>query len=455
MNTLLRNSWLGRWKGLIVLLTSLFLTACSDYPLTQDLRAYPQDMNVYVSKGKADAPALSSAQQSRFVSVFLKQYYAPWDDSLAGKIVLAAKTEQWELARGLITAPGIGENQIPYTLAWSRGLIANMNLNGYPSVNRSGVTVAVTTLRLVPSNLPSYSSLDKAGEGYPFDNWQEQTLAANLPLRILHRSHDGLWYLVKSSADLGWIPSRDAALVDTTFMNDFKRAPLVVAIKDHQSLFNESHVLLQESRIGTIYPLRGATVDGYAIAVATLAPNGFAQLQTSNITNAVATSFPFSFTPAHVARVANNMLGDPYGWGGLYGYRDCSATLMDLYTPFGIWLPRVSGDQKNFGDFTPLQQFNEAKKQEYIIRHGLPLLTLLHKPGHIMLYIGTYNHTAMVFHDAWGLHTKSLLGKEGRAILGGTVITPVTLGQGHANIPNDLLAQIDGMNILNSNAEVQ
>ena len=38
-------------------------------------------------------------------------------------------------------------------------------------------------------------------------------------------------------------------------------------------------------------------------------------------------------------------MGVKYGWGGIDGGRDCSSTIKDLLTPFGIWLPRDSKDQ--------------------------------------------------------------------------------------------------------------
>jgi len=53
---------------------------------------------------------------------------------------------------------------------------------------------------------------------------------------------------------------------------------------------------------------------------------------------------------------------------------------------------------------------------------------LLYKPGHIMLYVGTYRGKAVVFHNLWGLKTQ-VKGKEGRYVIGRSIFSTLDIGK--------------------------
>ena len=152
-----------------------------------------------------------------------------------------------------------------------------------------------------------------------------------------------------------------------------------------------------------------------------------------------------------MARMANELINEPYGWGGLYGNRDCSAMIRDLFAPFGIWLPRHSEDQvKEAGYYIDLKGLTPKQKEKIIIEKGIPYLTILWRKGHVMLYIGAQNGQALIFHNIWGIKTKDLRGREGRKIIGQAVITTLRPGSELRNFDaaGDLLANIAGMSIL-------
>ena len=126
--------------------------------------------------------------------------------------------------------------------------------------------------------------------------------------------------------------------------------------------------------------------------------------------------------------LANRMLGEPYGWGGLYTDRDCSATIMDLMAGFGIFLPRNSSQQAKLGWVEPLDGEDDAAKKARLLMEGVPFLTLVRKPGHIMLYIGSRDGEPVVLQTIWGLKTRRR-GIEGRRIIGRTVISTLEPGR--------------------------
>jgi len=147
-----------------------------------------------------------------------------------------------------------------------------------------------------------------------------------------------------------------------------------------------------------------------------------------------------------MAGLAQNLLGQPYGWGGLFGWRDCSATLRDLMAPFGLWLPRNSGDQAQAGArFIELAELSPAEKEERIQALGVPWLSLLWLPGHIMLYVGAPQGQALVLHSAWGLKTWRPFIGEGRALIARTVITSLEPGKELADRQGSLLERVEGL----------
>ncbi len=83
------------------------------------------------------------------------------------------------------------------------------------------------------------------------------------------------------------------------------------------------------------------------------------------------------------------LLGQPYGFGGKDGGRDCSRLLMDIFATFDLRLPRHSAWQSQAGSFRiDVSEADEAQKQQLLDSAHQRGIVLLHLPGHIMLYLG-------------------------------------------------------------------
>jgi hypothetical protein len=147
------------------------------------------------------------------------------------------------------------------------------------------------------------------------------------------------------------------------------------------------------------------------------------------------------------------MMGQPYGWGDLYGNRDCSGTVKDLFAPFGLWLPRNSSKQAQVGEVISLEDLTPRQREERLLQEGIPFVTLVRLPGHIMLYLGEYEGRAALLHTLWGVRTRTLAGREGRWLVGKTVITGLAPGMeqdGFFLSISALLERVESMNILGS-----
>ena len=137
---------------------------------------------------------------------------------------------------------------------------------------------------------------------------------------------------------------------------------------------------------------------------------------------------PLPLTPGNVARVGNVMMGQRYGWGGMFGDRDCSALTRELFTPFGLWLPRNSGAQARVGVVQPLEGLSAKEKEALILADGVPFLSLVGMRGHITLYVGKYKGRAAIFHNVWGVRVIENGDDDARFILGRAVVTSITPG---------------------------
>ena len=72
-----------------------------------------------------------------------------------------------------------------------------------------------------------------------------------------------------------------------------------------------------------------------------------------------------------------------------------------------------------------------------------------------MLYIGTKNKEPLVMHNMWGIRTWEFIFKQGREIVGKTVITTLNPGAEikNANKNATILKRIQGLVILNQKVQ--
>jgi len=382
---------------------------------------------------------------------YLKKYFSPWTDAFLLKKNSGSLEVEKEVIADFKRFPGWLENKQKNTTATINQLSRIMELNNFPNLKSHAITVHNTNLRQLPTSRPIFGNWHEAGQGFPFDNLQVSLIKANSPVFILQVSKNGAWDLVSTSENaIGWIYSQDLAYADNKFINAWKNSShFIVAERDGDPLLDSNMHFYSESRIGELLPLVTTTSNHYWVKLAVRDINGDARIKLVRINKNVSGIFPLPATSSLIAQYINRMMNTPYGWGELYGYRDCSATTKDLFSVFGVWLPRNSSDQAQTGHLINLGGLTKKEKLKRIQSTAKPFFTLISLPGHIMLYLGEYHHQLWVFHSPWGLHTYNLLsGRKGRAIIGRSIITPLTLGEEYSNVSQSLIDRVTGMTIL-------
>jgi hypothetical protein len=407
----------------------LFFAGCAG-PVSQgdiaDLHMLPQDARFYVSPATADHSLLEPSQQDGASRRFLDRYFSPWDTRLSPLPAKEAFAPLDELSRGRF----YGGNLLPYGEKKKAQLAALCDRANYPSPAVRAITVRHADLRALPTREPAFLDPKQAGEGYPFDYFQYSAIRSNTPLRIRHRSADGAWYFVDTPHVSGWLPVLDVAIVDQDFISRFRSGHYLTAVRDKVPLLDLDGQYRQSFAIGALLPLAQSSPPGdWRVLIGVADANGKGRIREGLLPKDAAAPWPLAATADTISGLINQMLDQPYGWGGLCGNRDCSATLQDLFAAIGISLPRNSARQMKSGRTISLKGLSPEQKEKRLLAAGEPFMTLVGMPGHVMLYIGQREGQAVVFQTKWGVRTRSFWGEEGRHLVGRTVITSLQPGR--------------------------
>lgn len=416
--------------------------------ICQDVVSLPQNLNDYAAAAGGNLPLLSPAVQTAAAAEQKSRLFRPWRMTEPTRWVKESLNKNFNLKPD----NAYTDNRRPFpTDVWQQ-LVVNSNKKSFPSGTARGITLRHTNLRAMPTSMPFFLNPDKPGEGYPFDYFQHTSLPMGTPVFICNVSRDGQWLLVEAPLTAGWLPAKDVAEADESFIERWQSRPLAALVRDRVVVASSTE------HIGTLLPLAGAAPHGRGHALSLYYPirGAIGKAAIGNVTLGPgdAVTVPLTLTPAEVARVGNEMMGQAYGWGGLAGLRDCSGLTRDIFAPFGIWLPRNSARQIKVGTPISLAGLSNEEKEAAIARRATPFLSLVWLPGHITLYIGQYQGKAVIFHNIWGLRVQDGGSAcDGRAVIGKAVVTSLRPGAERPDICTPgILDRIQQATVLPSNS---
>ena len=436
-------------RNLSLLLFLCLLTAGCARDLTgrevRDLTLLPQDPKAFLAPEKALRPLVSAAEQEALAAAFLEKHFVAWE----GAAPLATTKNPFWALDWIGKHPAFAENLRLLDPARRDALIRQAARDSYPSCDRRAIALRRLDVRALPTHSPLFNDPRQAGEGFPFDNLQHGALPAGVPLRVTHLSADGSWAFIETALLYGWVPVADLAWVDEDFMAAYKTGRYLVLTGDETAVADEAGIYRLTVGIGALLPLLYSNADGYRVLIPVADRERRALFAEGWIAGDGGGIFPLAFTAPQVAELAGKMMGQPYGWGDGYAGRDCSGTLRDLFAPFGLWLPRNSSRQAQVGRVVSLTELPPREREARLLAEGVPFATLVHLPGHILLYLGEREGRAAMLHTLWGVRTKDLRGREGRWLVGKTVITSLEPGLEAEGLFLDigiLLERVDSMN---------
>ncbi|MEG2172516.1 MAG: SH3 domain-containing protein, partial [Desulfovibrionaceae bacterium] len=374
-------------------------------------------------------------QDTRFNKIF----FGPWG---MGKASIKARD-----MRNTFGKPrGYKADSSPWTTADWTALQINAQIKKYPSLALEGITLTHASLRELPTNQPRYSKPAQNAVENPFDNFQYSALPLGTPLFITHISQDQQWYFVETPMAGGWLPVENVGTVDSSFEQRYQNGRYAALIKDDVSIISDRGLPLGRVHVGAIFPVLRASDTELTVMVPVRGPGNTASISVARLTDAEAVIKPLPLLPKLIAVIGNQMLGQPYGWGGMNGERDCSSTTRDLFAPFGLWLPRNSASQAKAWRYHSLEGLSPESKEQAIGSDAIPFASLLWMRGHVGLYVGKYKNTPAMFHNIWGVRVDDNGQNDGRHVIGRCVITSLQPGKELPNAQDDatLLQRIRG-----------
>ncbi len=383
-----------------------------------DMKRIPQDPAYYADQIK---PFPKNKQRS-LDKQFNKKYFKPWT---INKLDIQKKDFGWEIRfvtkKRIYRAKG---SVIPASVY--KKWISNANYKSTDTKKYKAITIRRTNVKALPTSSAFYRDPKRTGEGFPFDYNQNSALHINIPLHVSHFSKDKKWAFVRASYSFGWVKVSDIALVNKNFMKTFKNGSYAMVIKDNLRLYNDSKDV-SIVKVGSLFPI----ADDNRYLIASRDSKGRAHIEKVKVTNTdLIAKKPLPFTAKNVGTLAKEFYGEPYGWGGSYECRDCSATTRDFLGAFGIFLRRNSSKQAQDGKKINIRGLSKNTKKKKIIKDAEPFRSLLHVPGHIVLYLGEYKGEPVIMHTYWGIRKND----KTKLITARTIITTTEPGKERADI---------------------
>ena len=386
-----------------------------------DMKKIPQDPAFYAKQIKP----MSKSKQAKLDKEFNKKYFKPWTLS---KLDIPKKDYGWE-TRFVTKGKIYKENRKVIPSYVYKKWIQNAQMHKKDTKRYKAITIRRTSVKALPTSTAFYRDPKKVGEGFPFDYNQNSALHINVPLYISHYSKDRRWAYVRASYAFGWVKITDLALVNSNFIKTFKSGTYAMTVKDNLRLYNDKDKATSIIKLGALFPMAKEKNTYYTAKKDSLGRGKIHKVHVE--TPGTVAKKPLPFTAKNVAMLAKEFYGEPYGWGGSYECRDCSATTRDFLGPFGIFLRRNSGKQAKDGSSTThIKGLAKRAKKKKIIQKAEPFRSLLHVPGHIVLYLGQYKGEPVIMHTYWGIRKND----GSKLVTGRTIITTTEPGKERKDI---------------------
>lgn len=443
---------------IVIVLTNCTISCSKQLNYTFPLENYNQDINFWFNKNNKDYYKIQLPVniQKKYFKEFQESYFgesSPWSQKGVYNILnnLSDKTrvhwdkfnEALESYKSKILNPNntrdtlYGRNLRRLDINWFNKVYNNINFEELKSTSFDKAHRAIATRNImlteIPSDEPIFNDSKFAGSGYPFNLANYSSVNASTPLYIISTTKDKAWYFVATPVLNGWAKAEDIALVDDNFINTWKTYAYKnlagITTSNLPIILNKNFMF--SALVGTVVPVYKENTTSLTVLVAAKNNStGYAEIHYVDVSKNDATLIPLTVTMEHFSKIIKTLIGRSYGWGGMDFYNDCSQEIISIYNIFGIFLPRNSIEQSNKFDKNNIDISTLPLEERYkaITVNAVPFASFISIPGHIMMYIGTYNtkygkDTVMVYNDIWGVKPKKA--PDARYIIGQSVIFPI------------------------------
>lgn len=225
-----------------------------------------------------------------------------------------------------------------------------------------------------------------------FDQLQNNGLDRGTFCLALAESLDAQWIFQINESTMGWVEKK--SLITVSDIQAIAQHKKYFVIQAYAPIFHlENDLCIDHLRMGTCL----FVVEEYEGHLVFSCPHQDQWIRAYIQKEDCATSEQ-SINSKVLFERAFQWMHTPYGWGDFNRYVDCSKLIQCLFASFGLKLSRNGISQGQAGKTVYLKENDLINKSDFICHNLIPGISLIRFPGHIMLYIGTYQDQPFVLH---------------------------------------------------------
>ncbi len=253
--------------------------------------------------------------------------------------------------------------------------------------------------------------------------FQLTILPVGSPVAILHKSKNRKWYFVQSTICKGWIKRENIALarnekevfdyletdkflIVTESRVETEPNPFVKEISNILFQMGDKIPLIEFNKIPESIPvgnLHAQSAEGcYVVKIPVKDEDGYLQFRLALIarSNDIYEGY-LPYTKKNIIRQAFKLLGERYGWNGMFKRRDCAQFIMDIYSTMNIIIPCYTKMQEEGTAGESVKFTGSIKDRENILNQLKPGDPIYLK-GHVVMYLGKDVNNYYIIHSGAG-----------------------------------------------------
>jgi hypothetical protein len=265
-----------------------------------------------------------------------------------------------------------------------------------------------------------------------FDLFQLTVLPVGSPVAILHQSKNGTWYYIQSMIYKGWVKRENIALaknkkevfdyansdkflIVTESRIETEPNPFIKEISNILFQMGDKIPLIDFDEIPESIPINNLHAQSpqgcYVVKIPVKDEEGHLEFRLAFIarSNDIFEGY-LSYTRRNIIQQAFKLLGERYGWNGMFKRRDCSQFIMNVYKTMNIIIPSYTRMQEEGAAGKSIEFSGSIQRRESVLNKLQPG-DVIHLKGHVVMYLGKVGENHYIIHSGSGYGIKN---KDGR-----------------------------------------
>lgn len=318
------------------------------------------------------------------------------------------------------------------------------NFDGIPDEIRVewGMLVKREDVRAFPTD----TVFAEGPKAIDFDLFQLTILPVGSPAAILHQSKNGKWYYIQSMFYKGWVKRENIALsknkeevfnyansdkflMVTESRIETEPNPFIKEISNILFQIGDKIPLIDFDEIPESIPINNLHAQSphgcYVVKIPVRDEEGHLEFRLALIarSNDICEGY-LPYTRRNIIQQAFKLLGERYGWNGMFRRRDCSQFIMNVYKTMNIIIPSFTRMQEEGAAGKSIEFSGSIQRRESVLNKLQPG-DPIHLKGHVVMYLGKVGENHYIIHSGSGYRIKSKDGRTKPVTVHGTFISEV------------------------------